>query len=309
MTVTLTHSTKPSSQQSTHLARVKQRIGSVEFSFNPAEPKYHRLLIGLLARAQKYAAAQVKAEQTEVEENEATDVTTIKQEQCATFDEDYAASEEKVDGEGVDADDDEARSEVKRPKLTTPSPPLDRVKEEPTEFDDHDETISTEGRAPINRINNYTPAAPKVEDKDQLMCSVCKGSKFLDSFSKNQRRRGEKVKMRITWDLITVKCIECIGRHAVSPPRHPRCRPPHKPTMTYVWDPFKTKLLIEAVLVIGFNWVTIAAIVSCTNVQAQTRFQTLMKSKDFSNEFYKAAKKLESVMKKLVSKTNPKHKR
>ena len=31
-------------------------------SFNPAEPKYHRLLIDLLARAQKYAAAQVKNE-------------------------------------------------------------------------------------------------------------------------------------------------------------------------------------------------------------------------------------------------------
>eukprot|EP00984_Skeletonema_dohrnii_P021822 scaffold10999_cov131-Skeletonema_dohrnii-CCMP3373.AAC.1 len=126
-------------------------------SFNPAEPKYHRLLIDLLARAQKYAAAQVKAKQTEVEDNETTNVTPVKQEQNDAFDEDYAASEAKVDGEGVDADDDEARSvkresdittdhgeqEVKRPKLTTPSPPLDRVKEEPTEFDDHDETIST----------------------------------------------------------------------------------------------------------------------------------------------------------------------
>ena len=31
-------------------------------SFNPAEPKYHRLLIDLLGRAQKYAAAQIKNE-------------------------------------------------------------------------------------------------------------------------------------------------------------------------------------------------------------------------------------------------------
>ena len=31
-------------------------------SFNPAEPMYHRLLIDLLARAQKYAASQVKNE-------------------------------------------------------------------------------------------------------------------------------------------------------------------------------------------------------------------------------------------------------
>ena len=34
-------------------------------SFNPAEPKYHRLLIDLLARAQKYAAAHVKIEEQE----------------------------------------------------------------------------------------------------------------------------------------------------------------------------------------------------------------------------------------------------
>eukprot|EP00975_Prorocentrum_lima_P038374 8066405-Prorocentrum_lima.AAC.1 len=64
-------------------------------SFNPAEPKYHRLLIDLLARAQKYAAAQVKAEQTEVEENETTDVTPVKQEQNNEFHEGHAASEGK----------------------------------------------------------------------------------------------------------------------------------------------------------------------------------------------------------------------
>ncbi|KAK1745384.1 hypothetical protein QTG54_003308 [Skeletonema marinoi] len=150
-------------------------------SFNPAEPKYHRLLIDLLARAQKYAAAQVKAEQTEVEENENTDAITMKQEQNDEFHEDYAASEAKEDGEGVGADDDDARSvkresditdhgeqEVKRAKLTTPSPPLVRVKEEPTEFDDdYDETTSLERRAPINGIDastnnaDNTPASPK----------------------------------------------------------------------------------------------------------------------------------------------------
>jgi len=152
-------------------------------SFNPAEPKYHRLLIDLLARAQKYAAAQVKAEQTEVEENETTDVTPVKEAQNDAFDEGHAASEGKVYGEGDDADDDGAGSvkrksdvtdhieqEVKRPRLMTPSPPLVRVKEEPTEFDDYDETTSLERRAPINGIDtstnnaDNTPASPKVVD-------------------------------------------------------------------------------------------------------------------------------------------------
>jgi len=202
-------------------------------SFNPAEPKYHRLLIDLLARAQKYAAAQVKAEQTEVEENETTDAAPVKQqEQNDAFNEDYAASEAKVARERDDAYDDEARSvkresditdhveqEVKRAKLMTPSPSLVRVKEEPTEFDDdYDEATSLERRTPINRIDtastnnaDFTPAAPKVEDNDQLLCSICNVTKSPDCFSLSQRRRSERIKM-ITWDLRTVKCMECIGK-------------------------------------------------------------------------------------------------
>jgi len=39
--------------------------GRKSFNFNLAEPKYHRLLIDLLARAQKYAAAHVKIEEQE----------------------------------------------------------------------------------------------------------------------------------------------------------------------------------------------------------------------------------------------------
>eukprot|EP00984_Skeletonema_dohrnii_P031967 scaffold25258_cov184-Skeletonema_dohrnii-CCMP3373.AAC.2 len=155
-------------------------------SFNPAEPKYHRLLIDLLSRAQKYAAAQVKnEEQTEVEENETTDVTPVKEEQNDAFEEGRAASEAKVDREGVDADDDRSGSvkregdtndhleqETKRPKSMTPSSPLVRVEGEPTEFDDYDETTSLERRAPINGIDtsttntDYTPASPKVEDEE-----------------------------------------------------------------------------------------------------------------------------------------------
>ena len=73
----------------------------------PVEPKSHLLLIDLLARAWKYAAAQVKnEEQTEVEENETTDVTPVKQEQNDAFHEDYTASEGKVDREGDDNDND-----------------------------------------------------------------------------------------------------------------------------------------------------------------------------------------------------------
>jgi hypothetical protein len=85
--------------------------------FQSGRTKVSRLLIDLLARAQKFAAAQVKAEQTEVEENETIDVTPVKQEQNNEFHEDYAASEGKVlDGEGGDAGDDGARS-VKRESM------------------------------------------------------------------------------------------------------------------------------------------------------------------------------------------------
>eukprot|EP00984_Skeletonema_dohrnii_P034770 scaffold33673_cov215-Skeletonema_dohrnii-CCMP3373.AAC.5 len=166
-------------------------------SFNPAEPKYHRLLIDLLARAQKYAAAQLKnEEQTEVEENETIDVIPVKEEQNDEFHEDYAASddyvtsEEKVDGEGArcvkrESDiTDLGEQEVKRVKLTTPSPPLVRVNGIDTSTTNVD----------------YTPAAPKVEDKDQLMCSVCNVAKSLDWFSKTQKSKGKKR-----------KCMNCTG--------------------------------------------------------------------------------------------------
>eukprot|EP00985_Skeletonema_marinoi_P020744 scaffold12407_cov112-Skeletonema_marinoi.AAC.6 len=58
-------------------------------SFNPAEPKYHRLLIDLLARAQKYAAAQLKNEEQEKSVDEQLDsgrATSIKREADAVDD-------------------------------------------------------------------------------------------------------------------------------------------------------------------------------------------------------------------------------
>ena len=75
-------------------------------SFNPAEPKYHRLLIDLLARAQKYAAVQVKNE----DEQMSVDLKRGK--------------------DTVDEDDEEVV--VKRSKQMSPSPPL--VQEEAREI-------------------------------------------------------------------------------------------------------------------------------------------------------------------------------
>ena len=46
-----------------------------------------------------------------------------------------------------------------------------------------------------------SPAVPKVEDKDQLMCSICNVAKSLDCFSKNQKSKGQKR-----------KCKDCIGK-------------------------------------------------------------------------------------------------
>ena len=93
---------------------------------------------------------------------------------------------------------------VKRAKLI--APPLVRVKEEPTEFDDYDETTSLERRDHINGIDTSTnnagntPASPKVVDKDHRICYVCKVAKSLDCFSKNQKRKGEHA-----------KCMDCLG--------------------------------------------------------------------------------------------------
>eukprot|EP00984_Skeletonema_dohrnii_P028830 scaffold18977_cov76-Skeletonema_dohrnii-CCMP3373.AAC.5 len=75
--------------------------------------------------------------------------------------EEDAESEGKVDGEAGsvkrerDVTDHNGEQEVKRPKLMTPSTPLVRVKEEPTEFDDaHDETISLERSLSTEFTNN-----------------------------------------------------------------------------------------------------------------------------------------------------------
>jgi len=141
-------------------------------SFNPAEPKYHRLLIDLLARAQIYAAAQVKLEDR-VQESADAQLnlgTSIKR-------------ENKVD-----------EREVKRLKLMTPSPPLVRVKEEPVECDDqYDPPPLLE--SPFTSELNQLVADPT----NLLLCSTCKTSKTLGCFSKKQKKQGD-----------AAQCKECI---------------------------------------------------------------------------------------------------
>ena len=73
-------------------------------SFCPSEPKYHRLLIDLVGKAQRRAAAQVKEEE-----------------------------------DAIDSTDKGEEREAKRPKfLSTTAPPLARVKEEPADDNDDD---------------------------------------------------------------------------------------------------------------------------------------------------------------------------
>jgi len=109
-------------------------------SFNPAEPKYHRLLIDLLARAQKYAAAQLKNEEQEKSVDEQLDVgraTSIKREADAVDDDEDEDVQLNacMKNESDAFDDDEEEREVKRPKFLSPSSPLVKVKEEPVEWD------------------------------------------------------------------------------------------------------------------------------------------------------------------------------
>jgi len=110
-------------------------------SFNPAEPKYHRLLIDLLARAQKYAAAQLKNEEQEKSVDEQLDVgraTSFKREADAVDDDEDEDVQLNacMKNESDAFDDDEEEREVKRPKFLSPSSPLVKVKEEPIEWGD-----------------------------------------------------------------------------------------------------------------------------------------------------------------------------
>jgi len=123
-------------------------------SFNPAAPKYHRLLIDLLARAQIYAAALVKVEESS---------SLIKR-------------ENEVD-----------EREVKRLKLMTHSPPLIRVKEEQVECGDqsnHPPPLESPLMSEINQsVADSTNNKPEL-----LLCITCKTSKTLD---RTQKQRGE----------------------------------------------------------------------------------------------------------------------
>eukprot|EP00577_Skeletonema_sp_RCC1716_P023124 CAMPEP_0113422776 /NCGR_PEP_ID=MMETSP0013_2-20120614/28644_1 /TAXON_ID=2843 ORGANISM="Skeletonema costatum, Strain 1716" /NCGR_SAMPLE_ID=MMETSP0013_2 /ASSEMBLY_ACC=CAM_ASM_000158 /LENGTH=137 /DNA_ID=CAMNT_0000310549 /DNA_START=21 /DNA_END=434 /DNA_ORIENTATION=- /assembly_acc=CAM_ASM_000158 len=77
--------------------------------------------------------------------------------------------------------------------------------------------------------------------------------------------------------------------------------------MAFVWDPYKTTLLIKAVLMFGHDWIRIAKIVKCNNVQAQTKWQALMKRQDFNDNYSSTEKRLRVIMKKLLPKINSPH--
>eukprot|EP00984_Skeletonema_dohrnii_P011964 scaffold4808_cov160-Skeletonema_dohrnii-CCMP3373.AAC.1 len=113
-------------------------------SFNPAEPKYHRLLIDLLARAQKYAAAQL----------------------------DLGSSNAMCVKRECNAVDDEDEREMKRPKLLAPSPQHVQVKEEPVESDDqYDPPPLVDSASPMSEI---TQSATTADSNDNNITEILK---------------------------------------------------------------------------------------------------------------------------------------
>ncbi|KAK1745375.1 hypothetical protein QTG54_003299, partial [Skeletonema marinoi] len=135
-------------------------------SFNPAEPKYHRLLIDLLARAQKYAAAQVKNEE---------------QESCVDMQLNLGSSSNAMfmKRECDAVDDDEGDREMKRPKLLlAPSPQLVQVKEEPVECDDqYDPPPLVDSASPMSEITQS--AANSTSNLDVDVGTRHKGTALL----------------------------------------------------------------------------------------------------------------------------------
>eukprot|EP00985_Skeletonema_marinoi_P020743 scaffold12407_cov112-Skeletonema_marinoi.AAC.5 len=146
-------------------------------SFNPAEPKYHRLLIDLLARAQKYAAAQVKNEE---------------QESCVDMQLDLGSSNTMCMKRECDAVDDEDEREMKRPKLLAPSPQLVQVKEEPVESDDHyDPPPLVDSASPMSEMSQSATTADANDEPRSLVCSKCKVLKERRCFTGRSRKKGD----------------------------------------------------------------------------------------------------------------------
>eukprot|EP00985_Skeletonema_marinoi_P017450 scaffold9563_cov150-Skeletonema_marinoi.AAC.10 len=146
-------------------------------SFNPAEPKYHRLLIDLLARAQKYAAAQVKNEE---------------QESCVDMQLDLGSSNAMCMKRESDAVDDEDEREMKRPKLLAPSPQLVQVKEEPVESDDHYAPPPlVDSASPMSEMSQSATTADANDEPQSLVCSKCKVLKERRCFTGRSRKKGD----------------------------------------------------------------------------------------------------------------------
>ena len=81
-------------------------------SFNPAEPKYHRLLIDLLGRAQEFAAAEVKMEGWQIRNANARDTL------------EWSTQQKSMKGSGadvvnIDGNCEEKESDAKHPKIWT----------------------------------------------------------------------------------------------------------------------------------------------------------------------------------------------
>ena len=151
-------------------------------SFNPAEPKYHRLLIDLLGRANDYAAAKVKEERHE-EQNIEANAAPVNIKIESDFDivgngEEHALShaklvqiEEREEGKIL-------QSDVRDTSLygTTSN---DKVVQSTTDFDSRDQ------QQHVGKV-------------DQV-CSVCKEVKVLNCFSRKQLAKED-----------SAKCKDCI---------------------------------------------------------------------------------------------------
>ena len=152
-------------------------------SFNPAEPKYHRLLIDLLVRAQKYAAVQLKNEEPEQEKSvgeqlDSGRAKSIKREADAVDDdEDEGEQLNACMKNESDAVDNEEKREVKRPKCLSPSSPLLKAKEEPIEWDDqYDPRPLLESAFTTNETSQLAVAADSTNDQlDHCMSAVHPG--------------------------------------------------------------------------------------------------------------------------------------
>eukprot|EP00984_Skeletonema_dohrnii_P027871 scaffold17571_cov154-Skeletonema_dohrnii-CCMP3373.AAC.1 len=137
-------------------------------SFNPTEPKYHRLLIDLLARAQKYAAAQLKNEEPKQEKGVDEQLDSGR------------ATSIKREADAVDDDEDEdvqLNACMKNESDAVDNEENREMKEEPIEWDDqYDPWPLLESAFTANEASRLAAAADCTNDQlDGLMSAVHPG--------------------------------------------------------------------------------------------------------------------------------------